>query len=252
MSTVCIEQERCRGAEHDGVHSSLGIPYAAAPLGRRRWAAPSPPPSWDGVREATAFGNSSMQTVRGGVDPVIPESEDCLNLRAAGNGLDSRRRFPQRIICGAAVVWPMAGQTGSAGRLDQISTGRLWIPNPSRAGRELRCAELGLGTHLGAHQHRRVWRQSRQHHRARARNFETLDHIAALARRWRDAGHLPPNSDTNAVAATLFSLMHGLIVMHHLVDDVPSDALRNGLSLLGAAVISPHTPPATPPQEAKP
>ena len=65
-------------------------------------------------------------------------------------------------------------------------------------------------------------------------------------------GTIPPNSDTNAVAATLFSLMHGLIVMHHLVDDVPSDALRNGLSLLGAAVVGPYTLPTTPPQEAKP
>jgi hypothetical protein len=46
--------------------------------------------------------------------------------------------------------------------------------------------------------------------------------------------------------------MRGLIVMHHLVDDGPGDALRNGLSLLGAAVISPYTLPATPPQEAKP
>jgi hypothetical protein len=42
-----------------------------------------------------------------------------------------------------------------------------------------------------------------------------------------------------------FSLMHGLIVMHHLVDDVPADALRNGLSLLGAAVVGPYTLPAT-------
>jgi AcrR family transcriptional regulator len=88
--------------------------------------------------------------------------------------------------------------------------------------------------------------------RVRALYLEALDHIAALARRWRDAGYIPPNSDTNAVAATLFSLMHGLIVMHHLVDDVPSDALRNGLSLLGAAVVGPYTLPATPPQEAKP
>jgi AcrR family transcriptional regulator len=88
--------------------------------------------------------------------------------------------------------------------------------------------------------------------RARALYLETLDHIAELARRWRDDGHLPPNSDTNAVAATLFSLMHGLIVMHHLVDDVPADALRNGLSLLGAAVIGPYTLPATSPQESKP
>ena len=90
------------------------------------------------------------------------------------------------------------------------------------------------------------------HKRARALYLQTLDHIAELAGRWRDEGYIPPNSDTNAVAATLFSLMHGLIVMHHLVDDVPSDALRNGLSLLGAAVVGPYTLPATTPQEAKP
>jgi hypothetical protein len=46
--------------------------------------------------------------------------------------------------------------------------------------------------------------------------------------------------------------MHGLIVMHHLVDDVPADALRNGLSLLGAAVVGPYTLPATQPKEAQP
>ena len=88
--------------------------------------------------------------------------------------------------------------------------------------------------------------------RARGLYLQTLDHIVELAGRWRDEGYIPPNSDTNAVAATLFSLMHGLIVMHHLVDDVPSDALRNGLSLLGAAVVGPYTLPATLPQEAQP
>ena len=46
--------------------------------------------------------------------------------------------------------------------------------------------------------------------------------------------------------------MHGLIVMHHIVDDVPADALRKGLSLLGAAVVGPYTLPATGRQEAKP
>ena len=70
--------------------------------------------------------------------------------------------------------------------------------------------------------------------------------------RYRFTPYIPPNSDTNAVAATLFSLMHDLIVTHHLVDDVPADALRNGLSLLGAAVIGPYTLPATEPQEAQP
>ena len=90
------------------------------------------------------------------------------------------------------------------------------------------------------------------HKRARALYLETLDHIGELAGRWRDEGYIPPNADPNAVAATLFSLMHGLIVMHHLVDDVPADALRNGLSLLGAAVVGPYTLPATQPQEAQP
>ena len=40
--------------------------------------------------------------------------------------------------------------------------------------------------------------------------------------------------------------------MHHLVNDVPADALRNALSLLGAAVIGPSTLAATQPQEAQP
>jgi hypothetical protein len=74
--------------------------------------------------------------------------------------------------------------------------------------------------------------------------------IGELAGRWRGEGYIPPNADTNAVAANVFSLMHGLIVMHHIVDDVPADALRKGLSLLGAAVVGPYTLPATQPQEA--
>src|ERR1700719_4766513 len=90
------------------------------------------------------------------------------------------------------------------------------------------------------------------HEHARASYREAQADIVELAARWRDAGYIPADADTNAVAATLFSLMHGLIVMHHLVDDVPADALRNGLSLLGAAVVGPYTLPATPPQEGQP
>ncbi len=43
--------------------------------------------------------------------------------------------------------------------------------------------------------------------RARALYLETLDHTGELAGWWRDEGYVPPNADTNAVAATLFSLM---------------------------------------------
>ncbi len=87
--------------------------------------------------------------------------------------------------------------------------------------------------------------------RARSLYRETLDHITELVDRWRERGHLPPESDTHAAAATLFSLMHGLIVMHHLVDDVPADALYDGLALLGAAVVPPAVP-TTPLPEPRP
>jgi AcrR family transcriptional regulator len=74
--------------------------------------------------------------------------------------------------------------------------------------------------------------------RARAMYRQTQASIAELAVRWRDRGDIAPDADTDAVAATLFSLMHGLIVMHHLVDDVPAADLRDGLAVLGAAVSS--------------
>jgi len=76
--------------------------------------------------------------------------------------------------------------------------------------------------------------------RARELYLDTLDRIGELAGRWRGDGNIPPDSDTKAVAASLFSLMHGLIVMHHLVEDVSQDALRSGVAVLGAAVAEPN------------
>jgi AcrR family transcriptional regulator len=80
------------------------------------------------------------------------------------------------------------------------------------------------------------------HHRVRQLYVDALEHAAELAQRWCDNGYLPPDADTKAVAATLFSIMQGLVMMHHVVDDVPAHALRTGLALLGAAT---RTPPPT-------
>jgi AcrR family transcriptional regulator len=84
------------------------------------------------------------------------------------------------------------------------------------------------------------------HHRVRQLYVDTLERIGELAQRWRDHGYLPPDADTEAVAPTLLSIMFGIIVMHHVVDDVPADALRTGVALLGAATrtAAPTTSPA--------
>lgn len=67
-----------------GVESFKGIPFAAPPVGERRWTAPVPAKAWHGVRDARDFGPSCIQ-------PPWPEtsvyldhppafSEDCLYL----------------------------------------------------------------------------------------------------------------------------------------------------------------------------
>jgi para-nitrobenzyl esterase len=50
-----------RGREEQGVAAFKGIPFAAAPVGARRYAAPLPPQAWDGVREASAFSATPPQ-----------------------------------------------------------------------------------------------------------------------------------------------------------------------------------------------
>jgi AcrR family transcriptional regulator len=89
------------------------------------------------------------------------------------------------------------------------------------------------------------------HHRVRQLYVDAVEHAAELAQRWCDIGYLPPGADTKAVAATLFSIMQGLVMMHHVVDDVPAHALRTGVALLGAATRTP--PPALiPPKQTAP
>jgi para-nitrobenzyl esterase len=61
-----------------------GIPYAEAPVGALRWAAPKPLAPWSGMRKANAFGAACWQPT-GGPPGIYTEdpprmSEDCLTL----------------------------------------------------------------------------------------------------------------------------------------------------------------------------
>ncbi|ESQ90216.1 hypothetical protein ABAC460_10730 [Asticcacaulis sp. AC460] len=66
----------------------LGLPFAAPPVGERRWKPPATPASWTGTRKADHFGADCQQNLTpGGLGPWTPEylptgpvSEDCLYL----------------------------------------------------------------------------------------------------------------------------------------------------------------------------
>lgn len=63
------------GERHD-VRVFRGVPYAAPPVGDRRWRPPAPAAPWTGVRDAAAYGASCAQLGNGGRH----SSEDCLYL----------------------------------------------------------------------------------------------------------------------------------------------------------------------------
>lgn len=55
-TVVRIDTGQVRGRDRGDHAAFLGIPYAAPPVGVRRFQAPAPVAAWDGVREATAYG----------------------------------------------------------------------------------------------------------------------------------------------------------------------------------------------------
>jgi para-nitrobenzyl esterase len=93
---------RLRGAEEDGLLVFRGIPFAAPPVGERRFRAPRRPESWSGVREATTFGPAAPQPQGAmrrsplfqnlAVTPPEQTDEDCLYLNVWTPAADGGRR----------------------------------------------------------------------------------------------------------------------------------------------------------------
>lgn len=78
-------QGTVRGAVERGIAVFRGIPYAAAPVGARRFRAPEPPEPWEGVRDALAFGPTApKRPYAPPLDRLLPDpavaGEEWLNL----------------------------------------------------------------------------------------------------------------------------------------------------------------------------
>lgn len=66
-----------QGVVEGNILAYRGIPYAAPPVGELRWRRPQPPASWNGIRDASAFGNVCIQIDS---NNQLVGNEDCLLL----------------------------------------------------------------------------------------------------------------------------------------------------------------------------
>ncbi|MFB8181104.1 carboxylesterase/lipase family protein [Streptomyces sp. NPDC055966] len=111
-TTVRTHDGLVRGAAHDGYRTFEGIPYAAPPIGRLRWAAPHHAAPWYGVRDATRPSNACPQPA--GEVPGGSTDEDCLRLNVTTPD-GARPAHPRPVI-----VWLHGGgfTTGAGASYD--------------------------------------------------------------------------------------------------------------------------------------
>ena len=101
---VHIDGGTVRGAIARGVIAFKGIPFAAPPVGTRRWAPPQPVTPWKGVRPALHFGPDCAQLPTPGDDAPLRTvaHEDCLYLNVWRPRARPSRRLP-------VMVWIYGG-----------------------------------------------------------------------------------------------------------------------------------------------
>jgi para-nitrobenzyl esterase len=147
------------------VHAYRGIPYAAPPVGDLRWKPPQPAASWKGIRECTAFGNSSPQPTVPADLSDMPQSEDCLYLNILTPAKKASDNLP-------VMVWLHGGgYTMGSGSSPVYNAPRL-----PQNGVVLVTINMRLGT-LGLLSHPLL---SRESSRGVSGNYLFLDMIAAL------------------------------------------------------------------------
>ena len=89
---------KLEGIRRDDVCVFRGIPFARPPVGDRRFRAPQPLKSWQGVRDAASVGaramqvpNEAFETLFGRPPKQPPIDEDCLYVNVWTPGVEGRR-----------------------------------------------------------------------------------------------------------------------------------------------------------------
>lgn len=168
--------------ESDGTYAWRGIPYAAPPVGARRWRAPQPPAAWSGVRECLAHGPMAPQYA-GLLAPVPPSAwggivgdEDCLSLNVFAPAF-APDAVPQGSARRPVMVWIHGGgnAVGTSASYDVVRN------YAARDGLVVVTVNYRLGV-LGWFTHPALHAADDATPEERSGNFGTLDLIAAL--RW--------------------------------------------------------------------
>ncbi|MCO1661165.1 carboxylesterase/lipase family protein [Pseudonocardia humida] len=175
------------------------IPYAAAPVGERRWRSPEPPAPWTGTRDATVPSTPCPQTWGPNPDgtPQVTGAEDCLQLtvdtprRAAAprpvmvflhGGRSSGQGGlydPRRIVTGGdVVVVTVNSRLGALGALahpalDDPAVGNFGLADQQAALRWVRDNIAAFGGDPG---NVTLWGES-------AGGFDTCAHLASPSAR---------------------------------------------------------------------
>lgn len=90
-NSVRTAQGWVRGVESEGVIAFKGLRYGASTAGRGRFRPPRPPEAWDGVFDASGYGDQAPQVRSFLADPG-PMSEDCLRINIWTPRADAERR----------------------------------------------------------------------------------------------------------------------------------------------------------------
>ena len=218
MAIVETRYGKVEGAIIDGVHRFRAIPFAAPPVGERRWRAPEPPQPWAGVRAAGGdWGHPGMaggppgrrpaevrvqRRQRGEARRGLPAAQrldSCLDdakrpvlmwIHGGGftGGTGATPTYDGEILSrrGDVVVVTMNYRIGALGFLNLNERDGRAHP----FDRERGIARPGRGAEVDTRQHLGIRRRSRQrHHHGRVgRRGECLRTARVRAR----AGTLPP------------------------------------------------------------